>query len=1035
MKALIQNINDFNNKIKRNSLDKEIRIKIIRFFNLWKHIYSDIYYLTALEKYKLSDSLFDYESDSLFDYEEDEDYDMWEHFDEYIEKKEEYENLQPELYYDVDIRKFRKDIWEEALLKFNDPNISNLLYFVDPEEIPCPIEEYSLFIRKIKELLEYLFNERRVIRDELIKGFTECISKYPIQEMPYLEPYEPEFIFKKSLKESSNNITLKNYPGSYSITDIKDDEKNYHVYIPNHFPWQTKNGKPNFHIPDGSFTYEQLERLILTLLLAFPLGKVKISFLDLGYSSQLSKLRNKLPSEVKDSLVLNSEELNKWIVERQQKLRDYFERFGDLTEYNTRQNKIDEYYEIGILNCIEQCDISLRERLRNLVKDGNHAGIYFVVLGSLPSKWDKTLFHYLEVNNESEFTSLNPVTLYNSKKRERLFGLIKKELEEKENDKSLKQGYIQNLKKQELYSCPYNDKINDFVVDIGFDIDNGQTIYFKLDEQIHVHTFVLGKTGSGKSVFLNTLLNKAMLKYSPENLQFYLLDFKMGGVELDRYKSYPHVRALLVDESDPGITLEILRDLQNKMRKRGELMRAAGCQNLKDYNNENPNKRMPRIILLVDECHVLFEIKEHKIQDEISQIIEKIAKEGRSQGVHLILATQTLSGFTIPREVKSQITDPYLLYCEPIDAQYFVDNPSRIINRLPTYGAYHKDRLTGREEFFIPTKLDKDEMKNCLNAILQKCMGIQLNFRIFYFTGSQNFKLLDGLKGITYSRYAVASLGRSLEIQSKNILVNFKKEVAQNMVIVGNNDKRQGLRILIVSIISLVHYHKLTNTPARFIFFVNEDLDDDPELDEYINILSKYNVEILESRGKRQNMLKELYNKINNSDCVGNTTFLFISSQDNYAELKQDSEISVSIPNRELSPQQKEENKLFFNGLNFGNESKSKVVTTRKVWEQILECGPEKGLFTVLQVSKIDRLLFKESVYAKQVYKYFQHFVFLRTLAEVSAIFGLEEIHLDKLSDEPEKLRACYMNATNNRSIILSPYQMPTLNELDELLR
>ena len=95
-----------------------------------------------------------------------------------------------------------------------------------------------------------------------------------------------------------------------------------------------------------------------------------------------------------------------------------------------------------------------------------------------------------------------------------------------------------------------------------------------------------------------------MLKYSPDSLQFlFCWISKWGGVELNRYRSYPHVRALLVDESDPGITLEILKDIRMRMKERGEQMRQAGCQNLKDYNRENPNHKMPRLILLVDECH------------------------------------------------------------------------------------------------------------------------------------------------------------------------------------------------------------------------------------------------------------------------------------------------------------------------------------------------------------------------------------------------------------------------------------------------
>ena len=163
--------------------------------------------------------------------------------------------------------------------------------------------------------------------------------------------------------------------------------------------------------------------------------------------------------------------------------------------------------------------------------------------------------------------------------------------------------------------------------------------------------------------------------------------------------------------------------------------------------------------------------------------------------------------------------------------------------------------------------------------------------------------------------------------------------------------------------------------------------------------------------------------------------YLFVSSQDNYAELKQDVELSIPQSTTELSPQQKMENVLFFDGLSFGNESTSKTVTTRKAWEQILENGPEQGIFTVLQLSKLDRFLFKESVYAKQVYKYFQYIAFLRTLAEVSSMFGLEDIRLDELSDIPERLRLCYLNAANNKSVILSPYQLPDSNEIEQLLK
>ena len=258
---------------------------------------------------------------------------------------------------------------------------------------------------------------------------------------------------------------------------------------------------------------------------------------------------------------------------------------------------------------------SLCERLGQLMKDGHHAGIYFVVLGDLHPKWEElSLFYSLDVSHEKLFDSSNPIALYNQEAREKLYTLLNEQVIQEQTERSRQEKQKQEHRQEELYYQPFIDATEKFVVDIGAEVQSGQTICFRLDEQTHVHAFVLGQTGSGKSVFLHTLLNNAMLKYSPDSLQFYLLDFKMGGVELNRYRSYPHVRALLVDESDPGITLEILKDIRMRMKERGEQMRQAGCQNLKDYNRENPNHKMPRLILLVDECHALFKDGRHKIQ-------------------------------------------------------------------------------------------------------------------------------------------------------------------------------------------------------------------------------------------------------------------------------------------------------------------------------------------------------------------------------------------------------------------------------------
>ena len=80
-------------------------------------------------------------------------------------------------------------------------------------------------------------------------------------------------------------------------------------------------------------------------------------------------------------------------------------------------------------------------------------------------------------------------------------------------------------------------------VSIGKPIDSN-LINFCLGQDGHVHSFIIGATGTGKSVLLHNIIIETISKYSPEDLQLYLLDCKLGGVEFNRYKDVKHVRAL-----------------------------------------------------------------------------------------------------------------------------------------------------------------------------------------------------------------------------------------------------------------------------------------------------------------------------------------------------------------------------------------------------------------------------------------------------------------------------------------------------------
>ncbi len=164
------------------------------------------------------------------------------------------------------------------------------------------------------------------------------------------------------------------------------------------------------------------------------------------------------------------------------------------------------------------------------------------------------------------------------------------------------------------------------------------------------HALVGGPSGSGKTNLLYAWIAGLASHYSPDELALYLLDFK-EGVSFARFASgrrdpswLPHVRLVGVNiNDDREFGLALLRHLKDELRRRAEAAKAHEATKLEELRAADPEGHWPRIVAIVDEFQVLLEARD-TVTDEAVQLLEDLARRGRSQGIHLVLASQDVAG-------------------------------------------------------------------------------------------------------------------------------------------------------------------------------------------------------------------------------------------------------------------------------------------------------------------------------------------------------------------------------------------------------
>jgi S-DNA-T family DNA segregation ATPase FtsK/SpoIIIE len=174
------------------------------------------------------------------------------------------------------------------------------------------------------------------------------------------------------------------------------------------------------------------------------------------------------------------------------------------------------------------------------------------------------------------------------------------------------------------------------------------------------HLLIAGSTGTGKSVFINSLMMSMLYKATPDEVKLVLVDPKR--LELNLYEGIPHLIAPVV--TDPKIASNVLRNATREMENRLKLLAQRGVRNIDQYNRtfqkgqslslfenveENEHKPLPYLIIVIDELADLMMVDTNNVEESIT----RLAQMARAVGIHLILATQRPSVDVITGLIKA----------------------------------------------------------------------------------------------------------------------------------------------------------------------------------------------------------------------------------------------------------------------------------------------------------------------------------------------------------------------------------------------
>lgn len=690
----------------------------------------------------------------------------------------------------------------------------------------------------MKLIQESFKNLNKKNKQFFTKERTEIVTKLNKQISNNITSIYQDNLIQVSTRNLDNLKAFKNVGAKVispliKIGTISQKINNQKKQLPLFLPIEMVNALCVYDTPKGVNPTDLFQTIALRMMLSLSMDLQKYYFIDTDFGRGYSKLSNIDDAKFNNVICTKTDEIKKAINDLYdivvQANTSFLSNNPSIRNYNEQTSLMLQPYHFLFINNFpngfsqDDADILFR-----LIKDGNgaRAGIhiflsidknYNLPYGGIDieafrqmscqitfkkNKYNITNYP-LDIGEFKEDihidfklpTKINTIikSLNETKIEEKILN-FEKEIEIlfnksglwKENSKNGFRVPVGYISEQELHYFEFGGKTTDFFALIG------------------------GLPGYGKTIFLHSVIIGGALNYSPEEIKYFLVDCK-NGTSFNLYKNLPHVEVLAIsDERD--YAKSILEYIEDEMEKRANLFKSYSAPDYKDYRTKS-QKKLPRIILIIDEFQVLLE-KMDRMSGAIENMLEKIIRLGRSFGINMILCTQGLGSLTFnPNNVSRR----YAFNLTAMESDRIVRNEGATKLLRPGNAIMNNSQdgdKTNNVRFqaaYLDDKIKLGEYIDKISKLTTKTFGAN-KFEQFISDGTKAGKITKNTilhKSIISNDFKINDnfctifLGEPSFVEKQHTHLIIRKQSKSNLLLLGN-DEKTAVNLISITLFQLI---------------------------------------------------------------------------------------------------------------------------------------------------------------------------------------------------------------------------------------